>query len=257
MMSTLKILRSFFHLPSTRSELVKFTKIARPFTTNHELIRIGGRGDGGYLVPNDLDGIKACFSPGVNTTADFEEKMAELGIPSFMADYSVDGSPINNPLFDFEKKFLGNKSDKIYMTLEDWVSRKAPKDGDLILQMDIEGGEYPTIEAAPLDVLKRFRIIVIEFHRLRRLRDQAWYYKILSTFEKLNKDFHIVHIHPNNYSRLGIYRGVKIPGVMEFTFLRKDRVSSYSPTASFPHYLDKANVMYKPDIVLPECWYKD
>ena len=27
---------------------------------------IGGAGDGGYLVPDDLDGIEYCFSPGVN-----------------------------------------------------------------------------------------------------------------------------------------------------------------------------------------------
>ena len=256
MKSFLDVCRAALHLPTSRSELLYFIKKVRPVTTKHELIRIGGQGDGGYLIPNDLEGIKACFSPGVNNTADFEQSMADLGIPSFMADYSVDGSPISNPLFDFEKKFLGDKNDIQYMTLENWVSRKAPKEGDLILQMDIEGGEYPTIAAAPLDVLRRFRVIVIEFHRLRRLRGQAYYQMISAAFDKLSKEFYIVHIHPNNYSRVGVYRGVPIPGVMEFTFLRKDRVSKFVPTNNFPHALDKANVTFKPDTVLPECWYK-
>jgi hypothetical protein len=36
-----------------------------PVVTTHPLIRVGAHGDGGYLVPDDLDGIAACFSPGV------------------------------------------------------------------------------------------------------------------------------------------------------------------------------------------------
>ena len=44
-----------------------------PVKTEHELIRIGGSKDGGYLVPNDLSGIQACFSPGVSDLADFKK----------------------------------------------------------------------------------------------------------------------------------------------------------------------------------------
>lgn len=37
-----------------------------------DLIRLGPNGDGGYLVPDDLTGIEACFSPGVCATSEFE-----------------------------------------------------------------------------------------------------------------------------------------------------------------------------------------
>lgn len=37
-----------------------------------KLTRIGSSNDGGYLVPDDLDGIKSCFSPGVANNSDFE-----------------------------------------------------------------------------------------------------------------------------------------------------------------------------------------
>src|SRR4051794_36195573 len=43
----------------------------RPWITEHPLIRLGGEHDGGYLLPDDLDGIVACFSPGVSDEASF------------------------------------------------------------------------------------------------------------------------------------------------------------------------------------------
>ena len=119
--------------------------MVRPYSTNHELIRIGGNSDGGYLVPDDLFGVMNCFSPGVSETANFEFDLANRKIKSFLADYSVEKSPIENELIDFEKKYLGAETNEIYMTLNDWVNRKCPHDNDLILQMDIEGSEYAVL----------------------------------------------------------------------------------------------------------------
>ena len=70
-----------------------------PMAAPRQLIRIGGGGDGGYLVPDDLDGIAACFSPGVSVTSDFELGMAERSIPCFMADASVDAPQSLLPTF--------------------------------------------------------------------------------------------------------------------------------------------------------------
>jgi hypothetical protein len=42
------------------------------------------------------------------------------------------------------------------------VRTHAPSAGDLILQMDIEGAEWPVILNASQEVLTRFRIIVLE-----------------------------------------------------------------------------------------------
>ena len=36
-----------------------------PTGCSKSLIRVGSKADGGYLVPNHLEGIDACFSPGV------------------------------------------------------------------------------------------------------------------------------------------------------------------------------------------------
>ena len=120
-------------------------------------------------MPNDLSGISTCFSPGVDITATFEKDLLSRGIRSHLADASVDVVPDGLPVLSFDKKFLGAINDDTTMTLETWVRDKAG-DGDLILQMDIEGSEYETIIATPVDILRRFRIIAMEIHYA-----EAWF----------------------------------------------------------------------------------
>ena len=231
-----------------------FFRLINPIGTDKPLVRLGDMADGGYLVPSDWDGIKACFSPGVSLEASFELNLAKYGIKSYLADYSVDSSPIQNNLFDFEKKYLGAQNDDIYMTLESWVESKEPKGGDFILQMDIEGAEYEVIYQTPVDLLKKFRIIIIEFHSLDMIFSNGGYELVSLTFKKILDHFEIVHIHPNNYWEPISNGRFDVPPVMEFTFLRKDRVNTRNPVNAFPHSLDVKNFPRKPDVALPKCW---
>ncbi len=241
---------------SKDADLVHFLELIKPVTTNHKLVRVGGEGDGGYLVPDDLAGIDTLFSPGVSLTADFELQLATQGVHCFMADYSVDATPINHSLFHFEKKFLGLTNDDVFTTLESWVQRNATSFNDMILQMDIEGAEYRVLLDTDSATLRRFRIIVIEFHELQELWQQWGLELIQLTFHKLLKDFAIVHIHPNNKAGVISRAGIEIPPLMEFTFLRRDRITSSQPTTQFPHGMDRANMNTKPDFPLPRCWHQ-
>ncbi|MBC7981240.1 MAG: FkbM family methyltransferase [Armatimonadetes bacterium] len=249
----------WFICKTTPYELVEtFIRGVRPLTTNHELIRMGSEYDGGYLLPNDLTGINACFSPGVSNTSDFEVQIADLGIKCYMADYSVEAPPLNHALFEFERKFLGAENNQIFMTLENWVSRNAPEGNDLLLQMDIEGYEYDVILNTSSQILQRFRIIVIEFHDLEHMLDKLGFFLINSTFAKLLQDFEIVHIHPNNIKKANraIYKSSEVPSVIEVTFLRKDRIEISTVTNQFPHKLDRPNSLHFEDYSLPACWYQ-
>lgn len=228
---------------------------SRPVSTQHELIRIGATADGGYLVPDDLDGIKYCFSPGVADTAKFEEALAARGIKSYMADYAVDAPPTASDMFVFDKKYLGAYSDDIYFTLGTWIEKYLPQgEDDLILQMDIEGSEYPVLCETPESTLKRFRIIVIEFHHLNRLFEKNFLQIYTAAINKLTRHFHCVHVHPNNRSGLVSRAGLEIPRVMEFTFLRKERVSLTHRTRSYPHPLDVDCEPGRKGLRLPRCW---
>ena len=237
-------------------DLERFIKKFRPKSVEKKLIRIGGKGDGAYLLPDDLSGISTCFSPGVDITSAFEEELAErYGIKSFMVDFSVDKPPIESEFFNFDKKFLGNKNDEKYIRLEDWVKNNTEDDSDLILQMDIEGAEYEVIIDTPREIFKKFRIMAIEFHSLDMLFNKNSFKMVETLFDKLSSDFTVVHIHPNNSRPIINLNSIDIPELLEFTFLRNDRVVMSDKKLRFPHELDEQCAPHRPSRHLPKCWW--
>ncbi len=227
----------------------------RPLDCGVELIRVGGPGDGGYLVPDDLEGIEYCFSPGVGALSEFEDELANRGVRCFLADHSVEAPQAMRPEFVFDRKFLGASDRENFLTLSTWKEMYL-KDyaGDLLLQMDIEGFEYEVILSTPDALLSQFRILVIEFHALDKLFDPFAFGLLSSCFEKILDAFYVVHIHPNNAGEVVKKRTIEIPEVMEFTFLNKKRVNQIAAQVTFPHKLD-ADSSPREHLVLPKCWY--
>ena len=233
----------------------------RPVRTNHKLIRIGSKHDGGYLLPDDLEDIRICFSPGVSTNSDFELEMASRGVSCYLADYSVDAPSVIHKNIYFEKKFLGCHNVDEYMTLESWVAKHGQADQNLLLQMDIEKAEYDVIACTSDEVLSRFRVIVMEIHHLEKVcRNEGFqginFQRINNLFQKLSEQFEIVHIHPNNFDCLFHYLSFALPGTMEYTFLRKDRITYKDTDVMFPHPLDAPNSTVMNDYSLPANWYR-
>lgn len=222
-----------------------------PVSTDKPLVRFGPKGDGGYLIPDDLEGIVACFSPGVSSVSGFENDCAERGIKVYLADASVEAPALPHPLFAFSKKFIGGETEGDFVTLDQWIKDSLLSiSGDLIMQMDIEGHEYEALDQASTELINRFRIIVIEFHRLDRFNSL-----MLRVFRKLLSTHTCVHIHPNNFAQPKKLLDLEVPPLMEFTFLRKDRINSRSFRSVFPHSLDSDNTS-KVSLPLPSCWYK-
>jgi len=227
-----------------------------PVKTKFELVRIGGNNDGGYLIPNDLEGITACFSPGVDVTASFEKDLLERGIKSHLADASVDAPPGGLEVASFTKKYLDGVNTDGYMTLTSWMHEQLAIMGDYILQMDIEGGEYATILTADRNTLNSFRIIVIEIHDVQHWFNNPLAWGIVQTFfAKLLQDFNVVHNHPNNNCPFIEVDGILMPTVFELTLLRKDRAEPEGFVTKFPHRLDQPNVTNQFDRPLPPSMY--
>jgi hypothetical protein len=204
-------------------------------------------------MPDDLDGVAACVSPGVSTEVGFDRDIADSGIDVYLADASVAGPPIQHERFRFTPKFLDTYNSETTITLNDYCQKIGDGKSDLILQMDIEGAEYRVLATASEQVLRRFRIMVIEFHRLDRLYSRAAFPEIKSVFMKLLCNHRVVHIHPNNFLAPVIRLG--IPPVLEFTFYRSDRDVFERKLLRFPHPLDAPNDPKAPSLVLPDCWY--
>lgn len=220
------------------------------------LVRIGAANDGGYLLPDDLTDIEYCFSPGVNQLTEFETQLAQRNICSFLADYSVDGPPKLLPQFVFDKKFIGANDSDTYMTLASWKQRYLPQyQRDLILQMDIEGSEYEVILSTPAELLRSFRIIVLELHHLEKLFEPFAHSIIKACFDKLLSSFYVVHAHPNNCAGSVTQGGLQIPSVMEVTFYNRKRATPGAYVQQFPHPLDAANCSTLPPLQLPRPWY--
>ena len=226
-----------------------------PVIVDRPLFRAGGAGDGAYLIPDDLDGIAALFSPGVDQVAQFEVDMAARGMTCYLADASVEQPPVEDPRFLFERKFLGIAGGESFMTLDDWVNRLEPGDHDLMLQMDIEGAEWLVLANASDALLSRFRIMVIEFHSLGRMFDEFGAQVMPEVFQRLLRTHHVVHNHPNNVSYVTTRGGVDIPELIEVTFLRKDRAAPTGYAGTFPHPLDIVNVPERPLLPLPASWH--
>ncbi len=237
------------------AEMLEFIQRLRPRSCAAPLIRLGGNGDGGYLIPDDLEGIEYCFSPGVNRTADFENELANRKIRSFLADYSVEQPPISRPEFVFDRKFIGARNDEIFMTLDTWKQKYLPDyHGELLLQMDIEGGEYEVLLNATTELLSNFRIIVVELHSLERLFDRFAFSIIKSCFDKLLSHFYVVHAHPNNCGGMNVHRDIEIPDVIELTLYNRSRGEPGAYRSDFPHALDADNCKERPPMILPACW---
>ena len=77
--------------PASLEEMLAVFELLKPKPSSHPLMRIGENCDGSYLVPEDLDGITACFSPGVNNFKHFEDTLVDTyGIDCHMCDFSSD-----------------------------------------------------------------------------------------------------------------------------------------------------------------------
>ncbi len=232
-------------------------KRLRPLDCGRELVRVGGQADGGYLLPNDFEGVEYCFSPGVGPRADFESHLASLKIRSFLADYSVNSPPVTKPEFTFDKKFIAANDSETSLTLASWRDKYLSKGaGDLLLQMDIEGSEYEVILSTPVEVLDNFRIMVIEFHFLEKLFDRFVFGLYRACFERILKNFQVAHLHPNNCCGSVKKDDIEVPRVMEFTFYNKRRVSETKPRNNFPHALDRDCALEHKSLRLPQCWYQ-
>ena len=246
--------------PVSSDEVKQFIHRFKNNFKSVKLLRVGGDGDGGYLMPDILQNIDYCFSPGVDFTANFELELSEkYNIKSFMADASVSGPPFSNKNFSFLKKFLGNNTNEQFITLSDWIKvSKINDSNNLILQMDIEGSEYDVLSYEDSQTLARFSSMIIEFHGFHNIFDKNFFRMASSIFEKIYKNFVICHVHPNNCSGLATLKGIDVPRVFEVTFIRNDLYQKIKDNNEvfLPHKLDIRNIKSSPELRMPEIWWR-
>jgi hypothetical protein len=219
--------------------------------TNCEVERYGDSHDGGYLsCKNLLAEASSVYSYGINAQDEWGCDVSHLiKAPVHQYDCFNPIRPdcaVGAPMFHDEciGPARAVESGRPYDTLESQISRNGDAGKRLIVKMDVEGSEWPSLLGASDQALDQIDQLSVEFH------SESWTDpQYLDTIRRLKRAFYIAHVHDNNW--------VCDPAVAPFTswaievlFVNK-RIGKVDPAGARPpavHPLDSKN-----NAVLPDC----
>lgn len=144
-----------------------------------------------------------------------------------------------NHIRHLKLKIVSKLSESYHTNLKKIFKKITSK--NIILSIDIEGGEYEIIKDL-VEFKDRINLIVIEFHNTFVLRK-----KFKKLILLLKRNFNIIHIHGNNHAPIAIDG---LPIVLEFTFLNKKKflIKNKNFKKKFPlNKLDFPNLPVKKD----------
>ena len=215
------------------------THITDPLTVwqaDLPLERYGSSNDGGYVICDAIP-CDAFLSGGINDDNRFE--LDVLGSYKYLVCHAYDpsgagGAPHERYHFHAERVPV--------MGLES--SRHA------LVKLDIEGDEWDWLQACPyLDHVAQF---VLELHS-PHLGRWSW-----PELERLARTHALIHAHGNNWDGIVDIEGVRVPGTLETTWVRRDLAGALRPnTRPIPGPLDRPNRVGVPDHVIdwmPFVW---
>ena len=234
----------------TQMQILQLVQLMRPMAPQRDSVRVGGSGDGGYVVPDYLDGLDGVVSIGVGGDVSFDLWFAERGVPVFQYDHTVAESPVAHDRFTFRPLAWAPGDGEGTRSLEGMLRENGLAESrNLLLQFDVEGAEWACLDALGEGFLDRFRVIVGEFHGLDRLGDEKYFEAVSRALGLIDATHACTHVHANNCCGIHLVAGVPVPAVIELSFLRRSE-STFTPSdAPIPGPLDRPNVA-RDDIVL-------
>ena len=220
----------------------------RIFSTNHTLKRYGNDSDGGYVAPKEIiNSLDYLISIGVEDNISFELDL--MSVNKNLQTILVDGTIKNFTPPDKVRlinKNLSLKNDDDRITLEEILTDIDSE--NIALQIDIEFDEWEIFDNLPKEILKKFKLIIIELHfvfieeevLLNSQNLTPYFNRFYSnTYKKINRmlikkydnvltkflvDFSIIHLHANNSLKLINYEGIDFPPLLEVTFLNNSEI---------------------------------
>lgn len=214
-------------------------------------VRIGNAGDGGYILPDDLEGLHGVISIGVGHDVSFDHHFAEQGVQVYQYDHTVLEPPTSHPNFHFHRKGWAAQGAEDMVSLAQMMAENELNDSyDLILKFDIESAEWAALESCTDELLAHFRIMTFELHSLCLLTEPANLDLFLRRLALLTRQHTPIHLHANNHGDYRIIEGIPVPDVIELTLLRNDRDHFVASTEPIPGPLDIPNDPNRPDLVL-------
>ena len=192
------------------------------------LSRVGSVNDGGYVLCDTNSKYSALISFGVGDNIDFELVMSEVAESCDLYDHTVSHLPKSFANGNFYKIGLANFDSDSFVSLETATSKFLNR-RNLLLKIDIEGGEWSSLENVKPSVFNHFEQIVIELHDLHQLHDPLKLSRYVRVLANLTANHVLVSTHANNWSPYCIIKGYPFPDTIEVTFVRLDVFDKIPP----------------------------
>ncbi len=226
--------------------------ILNTYKTNKNLVRIGPKNDGGYVIVKEID-YDLYLSCGLAGNTNFDNAILNMypHLKAYGFNGYIDKLPVGtNKYLKFIKKNISDFDDDKNTTLKEYLTNY----NNILLQMDIEGAEFKWLNCISIENISKFSQILLEVH---------WPFDNFrfNALKKLNDTHYLVHIHGNNYCNRDFpdkdigrsYDGtilinnpnltpIFLPEVMELTYIRKNLVNNIEKmNYNFPRNFDSAN----------------
>ena len=191
--------------PQTLSEDVKRRRaeLAEELRTvtlsNCEWLRVGSANDGGYaMCGNLLTGIQTAYSYGIGGNDDWGCQISTThNVPVHQYDcFDPKSGPCPRGEFRLHQECVGAKTEardgRAFDTLAAQIARNGDTGKRMVVKMDVEGGEWESILAAPDSLFDSIVQMPMELHGT----DEPY---VLEALRKLKRHFHLVSVHFNNW----------------------------------------------------------
>ena len=215
-------------------------QLLRPYAIDLPLVRVGGAGDGGYVMADLLTAPRA-ISIGVGPDVSWDADIARRGTAVAMFDPTVTAPPVSVPGSTFHRIGLGTAeqartSGLDLAPLARLVELAGASDREALLKIDVEGAEWEALAA--VDDFSRFSQIALELHDLDRLGDEHRARNVLAVLEALHRTHLPIHLHGNNEEAAVRFDRLWLPAALEATYLRRDHAAATRPADALQTSLD-------------------
>jgi hypothetical protein len=216
---------------------------------NCQLERFGESNDGGYLMcGNLLDDVQSGYSYGISG---YDGWGCEISRKYDITVHQYDCFDTTQPMCLFGKtvfhaECVGDTTETVEGRRFDTLRNQFATNGDhakrIVLKIDVEGAEWPSLLSAPDDILRQVDQMAVEFHWAEN-ETFDWVHddRYLRVVTRLRQFFEVAHIHFNNTSCIGDLRPFPSHAFEVLFVSRRLAVVAPDRRASVPHPLDAPN----------------
>jgi len=223
-----------------------FFNALRPYNVFHPKVRLGPPEDGGYVVNEImLDKSTCLMTYGVGGDMRYEiDYCGRYQKNAYLFDHTIAPGAWKEGRLIFTPEGLGfgPRCKDVFEHYSD-----LNLSGDILLKIDIEGGEYDYFFKTDVAGLSTFTTgILLEIHTTSAPKCRDAFVGIM---ERLLQYYMVTHIHGNNHDLCWEFQGYPIPNAFELTLINRKYVTTYKlDTETYPQYkLDVPNKWNTPD----------